>query len=123
MTQNNLANALGGQVRLAEGDERARLLGEAVASFRAALTVRTRDAAPADWAATQFNLALLYRDRAQDAADETTACGELAEARACAEAARSGFEAVGESEHQRWSVQLQGEIAEAMRERGCGAAG
>ena len=35
-------------------------LAEAVAAYRAALTVRTREALPAQWAMTQFNLALVH---------------------------------------------------------------
>ena len=52
----NLGAALRDQAGLAEGGERRRLLGEAVEAYRAALEVRTRREAPADWAGTQNNL-------------------------------------------------------------------
>jgi tetratricopeptide (TPR) repeat protein len=64
MTQNNLGNALGGQANLAEGDERARLLAEAIAAYRLALEVYTRAAAPIDWAGTQNNLGTALGDQA-----------------------------------------------------------
>ena len=35
----------------------------AIKAYEAALTVRTREAFPQDWATTQNNLAIAYRDR------------------------------------------------------------
>lgn len=56
MTQNHLGNALRG---LGErGDEGA--LARAVAAYEKALTVRTREAMPADWAMTQNNLGNVF---------------------------------------------------------------
>jgi tetratricopeptide (TPR) repeat protein len=56
MTQNNLGNAYSD---LPIGD-RAANLQQAIACYQAALQVRTREAFPADWAATQNNLGLAY---------------------------------------------------------------
>ncbi len=52
-TQNNLGNALW---RLGERESGTARLEEAVAAYRAALTERTRERVPLDWAATQNNL-------------------------------------------------------------------
>ena len=57
-TQDNLATALAHQAPLAAGRaEHVRLLGEAVAAYRAALEVRTHQTVPRDWASTQNNMA------------------------------------------------------------------
>ncbi|MEH2020171.1 CHAT domain-containing protein, partial [Nostoc sp.] len=55
----NLANAYRDRIK---GD-RADNIEQAIAAYTAALTVRTREALPIDWAATQNNLANAYRDR------------------------------------------------------------
>jgi tetratricopeptide (TPR) repeat protein len=65
MTQNNLGAALSAQAGLAEGAARAALLEQAVAAYRAALTVRTRESAAPDWAATQNNLGNALRAQAE----------------------------------------------------------
>ena len=44
---------------------RAENLEAAIKAFKAALTVRTREAFPLDWAVTQHNLGVAYRDRVQ----------------------------------------------------------
>jgi tetratricopeptide (TPR) repeat protein len=54
MEQNNLGSAL---AALGEREEGTARLEEAVAAYRAALEVRTRDRVPLDWAMTQNNLA------------------------------------------------------------------
>ncbi|WP_414545997.1 CHAT domain-containing protein, partial [Nostoc sp. CCY0012] len=59
MTQNNLANAYRERIK---GD-RADNIDQAIASYTAALTVRTREALPQQWAETQNNLGLAYRER------------------------------------------------------------
>jgi hypothetical protein len=64
MTQNNLADALSDLASASVGTERARLLAEAVAAYRSALEVFTRESLPQDWADTQNNLALVLRDQA-----------------------------------------------------------
>ena len=64
MTQNNLGYALRAQASASEGPARARLLGEAVAAYRSALEVRTREALPQDWAGTQNNLGIALSDQA-----------------------------------------------------------
>jgi tetratricopeptide (TPR) repeat protein len=56
MTQNNLGNALSAQGIRTSGEEGARLLAEAVAAYRQALQVYTREQLPQDWAMTQNNL-------------------------------------------------------------------
>jgi hypothetical protein len=56
MTQNNLGTALTRMGERLAGAEGARRLEEAVAAYRAALTVYTREALPQDWAMTQNNL-------------------------------------------------------------------
>ena len=53
MTQNNLGNAL---QTLGEREDGTVRLEEAVAAYRAALEVRTRERVPLDWAMTQNNL-------------------------------------------------------------------
>ncbi len=54
--QNNLGIMLQTQGERSSGEEGLRLLDEGVAAFREALTVRTRDDVPSDWALTQNNL-------------------------------------------------------------------
>jgi tetratricopeptide (TPR) repeat protein len=44
-------------------EERTHNLEKAIAYYRAALEVRTREAFPQDWAMTQINLGTTYRDR------------------------------------------------------------
>jgi hypothetical protein len=63
-TQNNLGNALWTQAGRSEGAESVRLLNEAVAAYREALKVYTREQFPQDWAATQSNLGNALRDQA-----------------------------------------------------------
>ncbi|MEG3897976.1 MULTISPECIES: CHAT domain-containing protein [unclassified Microcoleus] len=58
-TQHNLAAAYSHRIR----GEKAENIELAIASYTAALSVRTRDAFPQDWAATQNNLAIAYRNR------------------------------------------------------------
>ncbi len=58
-TQNNLATAYSDRIR----GEKAENIELAIASYTAALTVRTRDAFPEKWAMTQNNLANAYSDR------------------------------------------------------------
>lgn len=64
MTQNNLANALGDQAVLLEGEQQKYLLQEAIEAYRLALQVRTREHAPDDWATTQNNLAAALTSQA-----------------------------------------------------------
>jgi tetratricopeptide (TPR) repeat protein len=56
MTQNNLAIALQELGIRTAGEDGVRLLAEAVDAYRAALTVRTLEALPYQWANTQMNL-------------------------------------------------------------------
>ena len=56
MTQNNLGIVLDDQGTRTTGEAGTRLLAEAVAAYREALTVRTKEQLPQDWAATQNNL-------------------------------------------------------------------
>ncbi len=57
MTQNNLGNALSRLGERESGQDQAvRCLAEAVAAYRAALTERTQERVPLDWAMTQNNL-------------------------------------------------------------------
>jgi tetratricopeptide (TPR) repeat protein len=53
MTQNNLGNALSSLGEMANDPKR---IEEAVAAYRNALEVRTRDEMPADWAGTNYRL-------------------------------------------------------------------
>jgi tetratricopeptide (TPR) repeat protein len=80
MTQNNLGTALLSLGARRAGAEGARSLDAAVAAYRAALEVRTRDASPQRWAMTQNNLG--------------TALLSLGARRAGAEGARSLDEAI-----------------------------
>ena len=63
-TQNNLGNALQNQAARTEGAAGTDLLAEAVTACRGALTVRTRQDHPVDWAITQGNLAICELARA-----------------------------------------------------------
>jgi hypothetical protein len=60
----NSATPCAGQAASSEGADRARLLGEAVAAYRSALEVRTREALPQDRATTQNNLGAALRGQA-----------------------------------------------------------
>lgn len=73
-TQNNLAIADATLGQRAEGQDALHYFKHAVEAFKAALTVRTREAMPAQWAMTQNNLAVAYdnlghRAEGQDALD------------------------------------------------------
>jgi hypothetical protein len=61
MTQYNLGSALAGLGERQEGPEGTRKLAEAVEAFQQALTVRTRDTLPQDWAMTQYNLGIALK--------------------------------------------------------------
>ena len=61
------------EAEASEGEERAKLLGEAVAAYRSALEVHTREALPQDWAWSQNNLARALRDQAKDAQSQERA--------------------------------------------------
>ena len=61
MTQNNLGNALKEQAIRSEGALGTELLAQAVAAYRSALEVRTREQLPQNWAMTQNNLGLTLR--------------------------------------------------------------
>ena len=63
MTQNNLGNALQDQGTRTSGEEGRRLLAQAVAAYRAALEVRTREQLPQDWAMTQNNLGIALQEQ------------------------------------------------------------
>jgi tetratricopeptide (TPR) repeat protein len=56
-SQGNLGAALGKLSAQSEGTKAKELLTQAVAAFRSALEVQTREQLPQDWAATQYNLA------------------------------------------------------------------
>jgi CHAT domain-containing protein/glutaminase len=58
-TQNNLGNAYYSKIR----GEKAENIESAIASYTAALKVRTREVFPEQWATTQNNLAIAYSDR------------------------------------------------------------
>jgi TPR repeat protein len=63
MTQNNLGNALSNQGIRSGGEAGRRLLGEAVAAYRQALQVYTRELLPQQWATTQNNLGNALSDQ------------------------------------------------------------
>jgi hypothetical protein len=79
MTQNNLGATLRDLAGRTEGTRSAQLLSEAVAAYRLALEVRTRDRLPQDWAGTQNNLGNTLRDLALRA-EEPRAAQLLSEA-------------------------------------------
>jgi len=56
MTQNNLGIVLKDLGERVSGEQGAQYLEQAVAAYRAALEVRTREQLPQDWAMTQNNL-------------------------------------------------------------------
>ena len=59
MTQNNLATAYSDRIR----GERAENIEKAIAFYKSALEVYSRDAFPQNWAMTQNNLAIAYKNR------------------------------------------------------------
>jgi hypothetical protein len=119
MTQNNLGTALRDQAGLAEGAARAALLGQAVEAYRAALTVYTRTSAAPAWAMTQFNLALLGIDLANDAPTDADAAAHLRDALAAAQGAREVY--VGSAPfNAAQATRLCQIIEEKLRERGAG---
>jgi tetratricopeptide (TPR) repeat protein len=67
-THNNLGNAL--RIFGETAGDTARI-EEAVAAYRAALEVRTREALPTAWATTQNNLAMALKSLGQLRGDET----------------------------------------------------
>ncbi|MBI2185519.1 MAG: tetratricopeptide repeat protein, partial [Acidobacteria bacterium] len=88
MTQSNLGTALG---TLGEREEGTARLEEAVAAYRAALDVRTRERVPLQWAMTQNNLGNVLRTLGER--EEGTA--RLEEAVAAYRAALEVFEPSG----------------------------
>ncbi|MGB8194312.1 MAG: tetratricopeptide repeat protein [Chitinophagaceae bacterium] len=65
MTQNNLGNALRDQgIRIGD-QEGATLITQAVAAYRAALEIYTKEDLPQYWAMAQHNLGLLYKQTKQ----------------------------------------------------------
>ena len=58
MTQNNLGTTLAEQGTRTGGEAGTALLADAVAAYRAALEVRTRQDMPVEWAMTQENIAI-----------------------------------------------------------------
>ena len=63
MTQNNLGVALWTQGTRTTGETGTQLLADAASAYRAALTVRTEEHLPQDWAATQNNLGLVLEEQ------------------------------------------------------------
>jgi tetratricopeptide (TPR) repeat protein len=63
MTQNNLGNALSEQGMGTAGTDGVRLLSEAVAAYRQALQVYTREPLPQDWAMTQNNIGTALQEQ------------------------------------------------------------
>jgi hypothetical protein len=99
-------------------------LGEAVAAYRLALEVYTRREAPADWAATQFNLALAHLQTAEDAdaaGDPAGTCAALADALGCVEAASEVYTAADFPPFHTSVERLRTVLLDAMREGGCPA--
>jgi hypothetical protein len=77
MTQNNLGNAL---ARLGEREGGTAKLEEAVAAYREALSERTRERVPFDWATSFGNegvVLMLLAERRRDAAMAKTALSEI----------------------------------------------
>ena len=64
MTQNNLGIALKEQAIRSEGAQGTELLSQAVAAYRSALEVHTREQLPQDWARTQNNLGIALKEQA-----------------------------------------------------------
>ena len=63
MTQHNLGNVLRDRSIRTSGESSTRLLAEAVAAYKAALTVRTHEQLPQDWAMTQVSLGTTLWDQ------------------------------------------------------------
>src|SRR5205807_2696677 len=66
-------------------------LEQAIAALEAAIAVRTREALPAEWAATQYNLGLALTALAEERNDTET----LLRARECFQAATDGLTSAG----------------------------
>jgi hypothetical protein len=100
MTQNNIGNALQALGRRTGGEAGARLLGEAVEAYRAALRVRTEPDHPVDWAMTMENIGLAHEAMAENNtfADPRA---ELTRAAECVEASLRVFE----PEHTRFNFE------------------
>ena len=64
MTQQNLGAALQAQGLRTGGAQGTELLAQAVAAFRSALEVITREQLPQDWAMTQHNLGAALKEQA-----------------------------------------------------------
>jgi tetratricopeptide (TPR) repeat protein len=101
MTQNNKGIAF---KKLPDGDRGAQLR-EAIACYDAALTVRTRDAFPQQWAMTQFNKSLLF-----------VALQDWQQALTCIEAAIGGFRLVGHIHYLQGAEQNKRDIEDVMRD-------
>jgi tetratricopeptide (TPR) repeat protein len=100
MTQNNLGTALGALGEREDGasDAGRGRLQEAVAAFRAALEVRTRERVPLDWAMTQNNLGNALRALGErDDGTSDAGRGRLEEAVAAYRAALEVFRPAGAS--------------------------
>ena len=63
-TQNNLGTALRALAGRSDGPQTAAFLDQAVAAYRSALEVRSREQTPQEWASTQTNLGNALRDLA-----------------------------------------------------------
>jgi len=64
MTQHNLGSALQAQGLRTEGTQGVDLLAQAVAAFRSALEVYTRERLPQDWAETENHLGAALKEQA-----------------------------------------------------------
>ena len=106
-------------LRAAERAERARLLRESVASYRAALEVKTREFLPEDWAWMQESLARALKDLAKT---EPPAEGleflreAVAAMRACLEVYTAGAAPEYHAARVAWIAELEAEIV-ALEER------
>jgi len=100
-TTTNLGTAYAQRIR----GERAENLEEAIACYRGALEVMTRQAMPVDWAQTTMNLGIAYSDRIRGQRAEN-----LREAIACY---RDALEVITPESWPEVHVELQQALAEA----------
>jgi hypothetical protein len=112
MTQNNLGAALCQQGIRTGGEAGTELLSQAVAAFREALIVRTRDSLPQDWAVTQNNLgiALFQLGKIEKRIDL------LIEAKTVIQATHSFFKDFGYSQYDQYFDEKLLEIEQKIKE-------
>jgi hypothetical protein len=111
MTQNNLGNTLREQGIRAGGEAGAELLSQAVAAYREALTVYTRDSLPQQWAETQENLGRVLLELGR----VTKRVDLLIESKAVIQTTHSFFKDAGYSQYDQYFDEKLSEIEQTIK--------